>query len=232
MTNQRMSEQLTRAQRELESKQNLPDSIQVAQRADGRILQVAYEENVCHINLGEKDNVSPGLTFSVYPPTGIPESGEGKGKIIITNVGKTTSECRIVESKSSDPIVVNDLIGNVAFDPTRTYTFAIEGAFDLYGTGNPTQEGAKEVAMLISRSGGKVVDKLDLNTDFLVLGSEPPRPIKPAETAPAQTLRAYRDDMETYNRYNEFRQTAENMHIPILNTSRFLAFMGTRPSAK
>jgi len=200
--------------------------VQKLPQPDGTIMRIVDGTDRCYINIGAKDRVMLGLTFSVYPASGIPKSGEGKGKIVVTKVGKNISECRIMEQRKDDPIIRGDLISNIAFDPNLVYKFVVEGEFDLQGTGQPTEAGAKTVKALIKRFGGKVVNELNVDTDFVVIGTEPPRPPKPAETAPPQVWQVYQEQMKVYRHYNDIKAAAVSLHIPVLNTNRFLAFIG------
>ena len=197
---------------------------------DGKIMKVLEGENTCYVTLGAKDRVMPGLTFSVYPPSGVTESGEGKGSVTITNVNEGVSECRIDKQDAANPIIADDLIANVVFDATKQYTFVVEGQFDLFGTGQPSPVGTEEVKMMIKRFSGKVADGVDAETDFVVMGSEPPPPPKPADNAPEQTLAIYKERKRLFDHYREVRALAQSMRIPILNTNRFLAFVGYTPS--
>jgi hypothetical protein len=197
-----------------------------ARQADGKVLEARDLENVCYINLGTKDRVVPGLTFTVYPPTGIPESGEGKAKIVVTNVRGDISECRIVEHTGSDPVVPGDLVANVAYDPNRTFVFVVDGQFDLRGRGTPSSDDTKEIKQLIQQYGGQIADQVDVRTDFVVLGTEPQRPERPSENDPEQVWSVYQSRMREFNRYQETLDAAKNMHVPILNTNRFLALIG------
>ena len=201
----------------------------VARKPDGEILRVVEEADRCYINLGLKDRIIPGLTFSVYSQAGIPESGEGKGKIIVTNVSDTISECRIAMQDKKDPILANDLIANLVYDVLRQYTFVVEGEFDLHGRGEPSQDGAKEVRLLVQRFGGKNAKEVEIDTDFVVMGEAPLRPAKPKESAPPQVWEIYRKQVEIFDRYHGVRQLAQSLRIPILNASRFIAFMGYAP---
>ncbi|MCK4601749.1 MAG: hypothetical protein KAU28_04745, partial [Phycisphaerae bacterium] len=58
--------------------------ISIARRADGNILKVVENTDICYVSLGRKDRVQAGLSFSIYPRTGIPQDGKGKGKITVT----------------------------------------------------------------------------------------------------------------------------------------------------
>ncbi len=195
-------------------------------QADGKLLEVSDRQDVCYVNLGTRDRVVPGLTFTVYPPTGIPESGEGKAKIVVTNVRDTISECRIVERTGSDPVISGDLVANVAYDPQRTFVFVVDGQFDLRGRGEVSSEDVKEVKLLIQQYGGQIADQVDVRTDFVVLGTEPVRPERPSENAPETVRAVYEARRREFNRYQETLEAAKNMHVPILNTNRFLALIG------
>lgn len=216
---------IERLRGELDKKRGGGADVAVRQ-ADGKLLQVKDQENVCYINLGVNDRVVPGLTFTVYPPTGIPESGEGKAKIVVTNVRDTVSECRIVERTSSDPVISGDLVGNVAYDPQRTFVFVVDGQFDLRGRGRPSTEDVKEVKSLIEQYGGHIADQVGVETDFVVLGAEPQQPEKPSENAAETVWSVYQARVREMSHYKETLEAAKNMHVPILNTNRFLALIG------
>lgn len=199
-----------------------------ARKPDGQVLRTSGE--VCYINLGSSDRIEPGMTFSIYPQTGIPETGEGKGALVVSSVQKNVSECRISKLAKGEAVLAGDLIANLAYDPTRTYNFVVEGTFDLYGSGQPSLAGADEVKMLIKRFGGKVGEDVTVDTDFIVMGTEPPRPPRPAESAAPQVWQVWRDQMKIYDRYNAVRQQAQSLNIPILTTNSFLAFVGYAPA--
>jgi len=202
----------------------------VLRQPDGKIAKVLLDEPVCYIDLGEKDHVTAGLSFSVYSrQSGIPEDGKPKAKIVVVNVGPTTSECHILESDRNDPILEGDLVANVVFHPQRTYKFVVEGEFDLYGTGRPDPLANRTVRALIESFGGKVSDVVSVDTDFVVMGEEPPRPPKPAEDAPPVVWQAYNERLKVYDRFKKVQAMAISLQIPVLNTSRFLAFSGYVP---
>lgn len=201
-----------------------------ARMPDGKILRVIEDSDVCYINLGQQDRVMPGLTFSVYSTTGIPYNGEGKGSIIVTSVSEAVAEARMVEQAEDNPIISGDLIGNLAFDALRRNTFVVEGVFDIYGTGQATMEGAREVEDLIKRFGGTVTGEVSIQTDFVVMGQEPAKPKRPSEDAPQQTFAIYESKLRAYERYGEVSSLAQSLGIPIFKTSRFLAFMGYNPT--
>jgi uncharacterized coiled-coil protein SlyX len=225
---------IERLRAELDKKRGGGGADVATRQADGKVLESRDLQNVCYISLGSTDRVVPGLTFTVYPPTGIPESGEGKAKLVVTNARDVISECRIVERTSSDPVVPGDLVANVAYDPQRTFVFVVDGQFDLRGRGEASSEDVKEVKLLIQQYGGQIADQVDVRTDFVVLGTEPQRPERPSENDPEQVWTVYHSRMREFNRYQETLDAAKNMHVPILNTNRFLALIGysNKPAAQ
>ncbi len=198
--------------------------------ADGKILKVQAQEGICYINLGFDDNLLAGTPFSVYSSAiGIPPDGKGKATLEVTTVNKDVSVCRIITQDKSDPILEGDLISNAAYDPKRTYTFFVIGEFDLLDAGRMGVDGSDQIKALIRRSGGKIVTKLDLTTDYLVTGRIPPEPPAVSDDAEPQVLEAMRDLERRRQEYEEIEEKAGNMKIPVLNTHRFLAFIGYSP---
>ena len=82
---------------------------------------------------------------------------------------------------------------------------------------------------MIQRFGGKVAEELDVQTDYLVLGAEPAPPVKPKEEAPQPVWETYREQLKVYERYLNIKKMAEDLNVPILNTNRFLDFVGFVP---
>ena len=204
----------------------------VARKADGRVIKLVEEANLCYIDLGLKDRIVPGLTFSVYPKTGIPQDGVGKAKIVVTNISETVSECRVTYIDRKHPMLLGDLIANLVYDPVRKYRFVVEGEFDLHGKNNPTRDGTKEVRLLIHQFGGVLAKEVGVDSDFVIMGEPPKRPAKPDENAPPQVRAVYDDLMKIYDRYFAVQRLAQSLRIPLLNTNRFIAFMGYVPVEK
>ena len=196
-------------------------------RIAGKIAQMVDATNLCYINLGSDNQITPGMTFSVYSESAI-ASGDAnnKGTVEVAVVSKNTSQCRVILQKRDDRIVAGNLIGNIAFDAQHKQLFVVEGAFDLRGDGKPNAQQAEEIKNMVTRAGGKVAKTLDYQTDYLVLGEEPPRPPKPKDAADETAGEIYKEQMKVYDRYQTIRKMAQDMGIPILNANRFMAFIG------
>ncbi len=197
-------------------------------RPDGRIDKIVANQNLCYINIGLKQQVDVGHTFSVYPKTGIPVPPKSKARITVIRVEDSSSACRITSQSDEDPIDVGDIIANLVFDSRRKYTFVVEGQFDLYNTGRPTPIDKQEVILLIRRFGGKVAGKMDIDVDYVVMGVSS-KPESPEDPTP-EDQEQYKRLKEAHDRYNAAKQAAIKMGIPILNTNRFLDLVGYTPT--
>ncbi|NQU76265.1 MAG: hypothetical protein HQ546_08150 [Planctomycetes bacterium] len=199
-------------------------------RPDGIILRADPHETAVYIDIGAEDRVRIGQSFSVYDQRkGVDPDGKGKAKIVIKNVYPRIAECQIIESVPGDPMVVGDLIANVAFDIASKPLFVVEGEFDLNGDGNIDPGGAEQVSAMIAQYGGKLADKVSIDVDFAVLGSPPAVPTKPSPGAPAVEQALWQQKQGSLDAYDKVRATAVDYHIPVLNTNRFLAFVGYMP---
>lgn len=245
----KFQQQLTQAAKDLAASQAKlvshrvnPDNAALRQ-ADGKIIRVTGN-NICYINLGQGDQVSPGLTFEVYDKaTGIPPipenaSGDeqlpvGKASIEITRVGATSSECRIVQTAPGAILSEGDLIENLVYDPNVKYNFFVYGNFDLANTGRPNPADEEVIKRLITQWGAKVTDQLNVDTDFVVLGKEPVLPNFSKEEL-QQPLNQDKLDkaQKELDKYQQIAQTARELHIPILNQNRFLYYVGYYDQAK
>jgi len=258
-------EQALREQREkelgLERQRNMELTAQLAafrstgaetsilQIKDGQIVRLVPTSDVVYVNLGRRDGVKPGMTFSVYSPVGgIPFDGKGKGAVEITNPFETTSECRVTRRTRGRPILRNDVIANPVFDKSKRFRFAVVGDFDLDFDGIVEDPGGRRVALLIEHCGGKVVAQVDTRTDFVVMGAPPPMArgaveaeraevgeseVEPetAEGAEATEERANEatraeETAKASQRFEAARREATSLSIPILTRTRFLHFMG------
>ncbi len=214
----------------------------VVRQSDGRIVRVP-NTSVCYINLGQGDQVTAGLTFEVYDKlegvpaipdnvTGDEQLPVGKASIEITHVGVTSSECRIVKIQPGAVISEGDPIANLVYDPHTKYNFYVFGNFDLAENGRPNPSDAAFVKQLVTQWGGKLTDVVNVNTDFVVLGAEPVLPTFSKDDLTPENQDKMTKAQEALDKYQEVRQQAKDLHIPVLNQNRFLYYVGYYDQAK
>ncbi len=195
---------------------------------DGTVVRIVPDGDVTYIDLGRRDRIKPGMTFSVYSPVqGIPADGKGKATLEVTNVFETTAECRVTSREPGEPILSGDIIANPVYDRSRHYRFAVAGDFDL-GFDGKIDVGGREVGRLIERMGGRVVSRVDSDTDFLVLGSAPPPPTPVVPGMENEAAVAERNAELTLRRqaFESMFKEARALSIPILTRTQFLHFIG------
>ncbi len=215
---------------ELEKRKPAGPGMAAATTPDGRVLRVQPDLGIAYINVGARDRVKVGMPFEVYSARkGISDEGRGKGSLIVTDVQAGTAEAEITRWQGSDPIIEGDLIGNIAFDPNRSYTFVVMGDFDINGDGRPDPLGQQRVKQLILEYGGRLADEVSVDTDFVVMGTAPNPGRQPRDDEPETTRMLYQNRMAEAGGYQSVQQAATALRIPILNTNRFLSFLGFTP---
>lgn len=205
--------------------------------ADGTIIRVPSKA-VCYISVGSGDHLPAGTTFEVYDKNeGIPGLGKdptgnsnlpiGKASIEVIRVGQNSSECRIVHMQPGVTLSEGDVIGNLVYNVDTTFNFFIYGNFDVDGNNVYTAQEADVVKSLVTRWGGKLADKIAVNTDFVVLGQEPPVPIlsKEDQSDPIQ-IDKLNKALEASKKYQDVINQAATLHIPIMNQNRFMYYIG------
>ena len=210
---------------------------QVTRQIDGRIIRTGSNDTV-YIDLGSGDQVSPGMSFEVFDQfEGVPKINgtsvsdnanvSGKGSIEITRVQAGSSECRVVRTSPGATVSAGDLIVNVVYDKNTKYQFRVFGEFDLDRNGSSTAGDADVIKRLITQWGGTVVDRLDVNTDFLVIGQTPTVPnFTEEELELPINVEAKQRAEQALSDFDSVVQRAIDLRIPILNQNRFLYFTG------
>ena len=211
-------------------------------QVDGKLIRVPSND-ICYINLGYGDQVTPGLTFEVYDKTdGVPPipqnvSGDeqlpvGKASIEVTHVGTTSSECRIVHIEPGAVLSEGDPIENLVYDPHTKYNFFVYGNYDLSNSGRPNPADAEVIKRLVTQWGGKLTDQINVDTDFVVMGAEPVLPTFSKDELTAENQKKETDAQAALDKYQELLAQAKELHIPILNQNRFLYYVGFYDQAK
>ncbi len=210
----------------------------VLQQADGKVLRVVGDQGVVYIDIGRRDRVTTGLTFAVYSPyRGVTREGRGKATIEVTDVFADTSQCKITSVEERGGVVVpGDLVANPVFERGRTYSFAVAGDFDLDfdRQGQIDDPDGVKVKKIIQAWGGRVVDNVDEQTDFVVLGrvpafgwatSQPTGVEKPDE----ETVRIRKaEHQKRVDAFNRIKAAAQELSLPMMTRVEFLQFIGYR----
>jgi hypothetical protein len=210
----------------------------VVQQPDGIIIRNA-DNNRCFINIGSRKSVTLGLTFEVYDKNrGVPPLGAeglsdtnmpvGKASLEVVAVGPDTSECQVTKLQPGQQLVVGDYIANLVFDPNTKYNFFVYGKFDLTGSGT---DDSQIIKRLITQWGGKLQDKVDVDTDFVIMGAEPTAPANFDASDPQQLIRRQQYQQD-FAKYQAQVLSATQLSIPLMNQNRFLYFIGYYDQAK
>jgi hypothetical protein len=208
----------------------------VIQQADGRIIQIP-SQNTVFVDIGQKQGVVLGLTFEVYDKEkGIPALGDGmraedmpvgKASIEVIHVLPASSECRVIRHTPGESLTEGDLIMNLVFDPNTHYKFMVYGNFDLTNEGTPNAADTDVIKRLVTQWGGRLVDQVDVNTDFVVLGTEPEVPVLSQDDQNDPTKVQKRDSQQAaLDAYLDVQSKAVQLGIPLMNQNRFLYFVG------
>jgi len=207
-----------------------PDREVLAQQPDGKIILIDDQAQIVHLNIGIDDHVYQGLTFTVYDRgTLIPVDGKGKAEIEVFDIAKNYSAARIIKSELKRPILEGDIVANLIWDTDRTNVFVIAGDFDLDKDGQIDYNGVDKIKKLIEKWGGRVDDAISIETNFIVLGEQPQvlqRPTLDEIDINPRAMEIYNASLERLNRYNDLRDQAQTLWIPILTYDRFLYFIG------
>lgn len=201
-----------------------------ALQPDARIIRIDDQLGVVYLNVGSDDHVYVGLTFGVYDRNApLPEDGKGKAEIEVFKVEKNLSMAKINRVSKKNPIVPEDVVANLVWDSETSNQFVVTGLFDFDRDGSHDEEGAVRIRELIERWGGRVVDAVTVNTDFVVLGDAPEPMEQPdpeqleADPSLARRVQAAADAAKAYQ---DIIDRAERLSVPVLNQTRFLHLIG------
>ena len=209
---------------------------QIVRQADAHVMRVAGD-NILYIDLGTGDGVVAGMSFEIYDRLqGVPKTGEatnddslpkGKASIELIKVSPGSSECRIVRQTPGETVVEGDSCVNLIFDKNIKYNVEVYGNFDLDRNGTATAQDADVIKRLVTRWGGKVVDKLNADTDFLVIGKLPELPNYTQEELDRPEIQfEVEKKKKEITEYDDILNKAIEYNIPVLNQNRFLYFTG------
>lgn len=200
---------------------------------DTKVVALKPNENAVVIGIGRKQKVDVGMSFAIYgdaasikldPVTG--EYPRGKANVEVIAVSDTTSTCRLLSESKGNPVAVGDAVANALYDPNKTYSFLIYGNFDVNNDGIATPLEQSDLKALIEGWGGKSVEDLGGDVDFLVLGQRPILPPRPGADAPIEILQEYIRLSRIVERYDSLYKQAISTGLPVLNENRLYTLIG------
>jgi hypothetical protein len=206
---------------------------------DGTVVALNPTAGTVSINRGRKDHVRLGMTFAVYTNASVikPDADgnypRGKASIEIVSVGENDSTARIKPESEirGNPVIRGDVIANAVYDPNKVYKFVVFGSFDANGDRLSTPEEIDDVRSMIEDWGGRVIENLAGDVDFLVLGERPVVPPQPGAGATIDTVRQWQQFNAAAQQYDQLLNQAQTTSIPILNQNRLNTLIGRTPGA-
>ncbi len=197
---------------------------------DARVVTQNTSERKVFLDIGHNQNLRLGMAFNVFDADDLVKISDadarGKAIVEIINIEENTSIGRVVQSNTRSHVSNGDVLVNVAYDPNRTFSFHVFGQYDLNYDGKIGLRDHETIEAVVTRSGGRLVDALSFDTDYLVLGFEPGYPAKPADELDLIKMREYRVQLENFQAYQDLLGEANDLGIPVLNQSRFLDLVG------
>jgi len=192
---------------------------------DGHIVSVAEQGSVGYGDLGKKDGVLLGMTFSIFGASELGRANpQPKAQCRIVKVMQDACELRINDPyKGTSPVVSGDVLLNPVYDRERRLRFCLVGKMDINGDGLDDTE---QLKALIQEFGGRVDPTLTVQTDYLVVGEEPIVPAAPAPSDSPMVKPMYDETRKRFIEYTEAIANAQSFSIPILNLNRFLGLVG------
>lgn len=200
---------------------------------DAQVIGVNTGDNTAIINIGRRDKLRVGMTFEAYsdatairPDESTGEYPVGKASVEVVNMDDASATVRILREKRGNPIVKGDVLANAVYDPKKVYKFLIFGNFDANRDGRATFQEADDWRAKITGWGGKVLDDLSGDVDYLILGERPPIPPEPSATAPVEVVEEWIRVKQAAQRYDELFKKASETSIPVLNENRLRTLIG------
>ena len=201
-----------------------------AYKPDARIVSIDNKNQVVYLDIGRKDHVYRGLTLSVYDRNApIPEDGKGKAEIEIFKIEENVSAAKINNSSRKNPIVPEDIVANLIWDDKTSNRFIVAGNFDIDGNGAIDSDGLDKIVRLVRRWGGRIVDEVTIETDFVVLGTRPSslsRPTTEQVEIDPTVEQKYEASLESGRQYDKIRSQAKTLSVPVINQQKFLHLTG------
>lgn len=145
---------------------------------DGRISARGFREGTASLAVAGSHRLRVGMRFAVYDAD-LDASPGRKGWIRVRKIGGDSFVADIVAESPTNPIGRDDWIASPFFDPDARPRFAVTAPADA----------RDRIAARLRAAGGRVVDRIDERTDFVVV-ADGARPGLTREGVPRIPLRA------------------------------------------
>lgn len=161
----RLMGEISRTIQQLEEIQKKEAVARDITRPQGTVVNPQADGRTCYISLGEGAGLFLGQKFRVFRK-GFAGQNVWKGEIEVKRVLPDASLCSVTGMfNRADPIIEGDLIYNPLYNGGTPRTVVLMGDFE--GVGISKDEFTRRVRM----HGGQVAEKIDWNTDFVVVGA-------------------------------------------------------------
>ncbi|MCK4871931.1 MAG: hypothetical protein KAS72_04310 [Phycisphaerales bacterium] len=184
------------------------------------------------LDKGRRHNIVLGMNFEVYASAALIHDADsqrllrGKASIEVISIEEQTCTARIIRANVADPILDTDVCANPAYDPNKRYRFLVYGEFDTDFDGRPSSREADDIKSLLEQWGGKIVESIEDNVDFLVLGAKPIVGPTPGPHQPFPLIAEWQRRKRAADRYDNLFNTASATSIPVLNQNRLFTLIG------
>jgi hypothetical protein len=222
--------QLDEALTKIESIKSTPDNQVMAFKADATVFTADLQNGLVYLNVGSKDHVYTGLTFSIFDRNApIPKDGKGKAEIEVFRVSQSSCVAKMLSTSKRDPVINNDIAVNMIWNSKTSNTFMVIGEFDFDGNGLVDRIGKKKIEQMIKQWNGRLVKELTIDTDFIVVGKEPKEmdipTIQQIENDP-EIEETYEKSIEKFDEYQVMLDKAKVLSVPVFNRQRFMQLTG------
>lgn len=201
---------------------------------DAVVRKVDQQGQAVYLNVGSKDYVPTRLTFAVY---GLDRDGKPqlkpKAAIEVTKViGTGQCEARITQQELMHPIQVGDVVDTPLWHPGQPQRFALVGVIDLDDNGKDDREAVRNMIKLagatidaeVMADGSKAGPGMTVNTNWLVLGDEPP------VRAPTEATKGNVPDVQpAMAARTELSAQARQYGVHVLSVGKFKEMLGYVP---
>ncbi len=167
---------------------------------DGAIISASMSAGVAFIDVGRKDMLPMGTVFRITAPR---VDGRSDGKVKawgrVTQVMQDRAKVKLYNvTDRYDPVVRGDIIVNELYTPDLKRNICLIGRFSY-----PYPKG--EVKRLLERLGNRVIDKIGIEVDLVIVGSG--------------TINESGDGLTDITTTDEYK-FAENQRIEIITLNR------------